>query len=111
MNKPATSHWKILACDLDGTLLGRDHKVNERDLEALRRARAMGIHIAICTGRSAVESAGVIGALDLSGPGVFANGAMVAEMSTAKTIAGRAIDASLVERVTDYFGTLGHAVL
>ena len=65
------SRWKAIACDLDGTLIGRDHKVLERDLEALRRARAAGVHVALCTGRNTLESAGVIGALGLSGAGDF----------------------------------------
>ena len=54
--------WKVLACDLDGTLIGWDHKINPLDLEALRRARAAGLHVAICTGRNSRECAGVIAA-------------------------------------------------
>jgi Cof subfamily protein (haloacid dehalogenase superfamily) len=106
-----TSHWRIIACDLDGTLIGWSHKVNERDLAALRAAREAGIHVAICTGRNAGECGGVIGALDLTGPGVFANGAMVSDMATGRTMACRFMTRELVAEAVDFFGGRGHAVL
>jgi Cof subfamily protein (haloacid dehalogenase superfamily) len=105
------SFWRILACDLDGTLIGWSHKVNERDLAALRAAREAGIHVAICTGRNAGECGGVIGALDLTGPGVFANGAMVSDMATGRTLSCRFMPLALVEEAVDFFGSRGHAVL
>jgi hydroxymethylpyrimidine pyrophosphatase-like HAD family hydrolase len=105
------SRWKIVACDLDGTLIGWDHKINERDLEALRKARAAGIHVAICTGRNAGECGGVIGALDLRGPGIFVNGAMVSDMGTGRTMACRFMPTELVAEAVDFFGGRGHAVL
>jgi Cof subfamily protein (haloacid dehalogenase superfamily) len=109
--KSFNSHWKAIACDLDGTLIGRDHKIIERDLDALRRARAAGIHTAICTGRNTVESGGVISALELSGPGIFVNGAMVGDMSNGKTIHSRYLTTDLAMEVLDFFGGMGHAVL
>ncbi len=105
------SHWRILACDLDGTLIGWSHKVNERDLAALRAARAAGIHVAICTGRNAGECAGVIAALDLAGPGVFVNGAMVSDMNTGRTLQCRFMPGAIVDEAVDFFGNRNHAVL
>lgn len=92
-------------------MIGWDHKVNERDLEALKRVREAGVHVAICTGRNAVESAGVIGALDLKGPGVFVNGAMVCDMGTGKTANARVLSDAMAEEAVDFFGSMGHAVL
>jgi hypothetical protein len=105
------SHWSILACDLDGTLIGWDHKVNPRDLEALKRARTEGIHVAICTGRNSRECAGVIGALEIDGLGVFANGAMVCDMADGKIVHATYIPRELAEEAIEFFGTRGHAVL
>lgn len=106
-----TSRWKIIATDLDGTLIGWNHKINDRDLEALRQAREAGFHVAICTGRNSSESAGIIRSLDLTGPGIFVNGAMVCDMAT-----GRAVDAQLLEdalalEAIHFLGMRGHAVL
>ncbi len=106
-----TSHWKILACDLDGTLIGWNHKINPRDLEALRLARQAGIHIAIATGRNSRECAGVIKSLQLDGLGVFANGAMVSAMEDGRTVHATYIPDGLAGEVIDFFGVHGHAVL
>jgi len=106
-----SSHWKAIACDLDGTLIGRDHKVNERDMEALDQARRAGVHVGICTGRNAVESAGVIGALGLDGPGVFVNGAMVCDMGSGMAVRSRWVDDGLAEETIDFLGAKGHAVM
>ncbi|MGN6368773.1 MAG: HAD-IIB family hydrolase [Phycisphaerae bacterium] len=105
------SNIRLIAVDLDGTLLGRGQSIHPRDAEAIARARAAGIHIAIATGRSAQESQVAIAALHLAGPGVFANGAMLADMQTARTLLARTIPFELTQRVTDFFGSRGHAVL
>jgi Cof subfamily protein (haloacid dehalogenase superfamily) len=102
---------RLIAVDLDGTLLGRSQSIHPRDAEAIARARAAGIHIAIATGRSAQESHVAITPLQLTGPGVFANGAMLADMPTSKTLRARTIPFDLTQRVTDFFGSRGHAVL
>jgi hydroxymethylpyrimidine pyrophosphatase-like HAD family hydrolase len=73
--------------------------------------RRAGVHLAICTGRNSVESAGVIGALVLTGPGVFVNGAMVADVATGKTVRARIVEDVLAREAVDFFGSMGHAVL
>lgn len=42
---------RLLAIDIDGTLLNSKFECDARDLEALRRAHALGIEIILCTGR------------------------------------------------------------
>ena len=44
---------KLIALDLDGTLLDSEKKVSRRNLEALERARRMGVLIVPVTGRPA----------------------------------------------------------
>ncbi len=108
------SHWRILAVDLDGTLIGWNHNINDRDLAALRRAHTAGMHIAIATGRNARECAGVIGALDLPPPlglGVFVNGAMICDMDNGRAIDSQIIADNLAAEAVDFFGSRGHAVL
>jgi 5-amino-6-(5-phospho-D-ribitylamino)uracil phosphatase len=105
------SHWNILACDLDGTLIGWDRKINERDLEALRLARDAGFHVAVCTGRNSRESTRVTAALGLTGLGVFANGAMVCDMSTCATVDSQPIDDAAVDQAVAFFAARGHPVL
>lgn len=40
---------KVIASDMDGTLLGLDHKVAPRTLEAIHRAQEQGIRFMIAT--------------------------------------------------------------
>ena len=43
---------KVIASDMDGTLLGDNHKVAPETVEAIREAQAAGIRFMIATGRS-----------------------------------------------------------
>jgi len=45
------SNIRLLATDIDGTLLNPEFKISEGDLSALRRAHAAGIEIVLVTGR------------------------------------------------------------
>jgi Cof subfamily protein (haloacid dehalogenase superfamily) len=47
---PANS-LRLIAIDIDGTLLGPDFKISETDLATLRRAHANGIEVILVTGR------------------------------------------------------------
>ena len=42
---------KLIASDMDGTLLNSDHMISEENLKAIRKAQEMGRHFTIITGR------------------------------------------------------------
>jgi len=42
---------RLLAVDLDGTLISMDLRLDPRDVEAVRRAEAAGVRVVACTGR------------------------------------------------------------
>lgn len=44
--------YKLIALDLDDTLLGTDKQIAHRDLEAVRRCISEGVEVVIATGRS-----------------------------------------------------------
>jgi Cof subfamily protein (haloacid dehalogenase superfamily) len=55
---------RLIALDLDGTLLRRDHTISPKDQGAVREAMRSGVHVAICTGRvstGAISSARQLG--------------------------------------------------
>lgn len=74
---------KLVALDMDGTLLGADHiHVPPRNVDALRRASAQGVKVVIASGRNAElikEAAAEIGVVDYA---VCANGAGVIDWKT-----------------------------
>jgi len=49
--KPFTRSVRLLASDIDGTLLNPQFQISEGDLTALRRAHASGIEVVLVTGR------------------------------------------------------------
>ncbi len=51
MVNPFTRSIRLLASDIDGTLLNPQFQISEDDLSALRRAHAAGIEIVLVTGR------------------------------------------------------------
>src|ERR1700682_4327116 len=48
LSKPSI---RLLATDIDGTLLNPQFQISERDLATLRRAQAQGIEVILVTGR------------------------------------------------------------
>jgi HAD superfamily hydrolase (TIGR01484 family) len=43
--------YKIIACDLDETLLGTDRKISEKNKEAILKAKELGVRFVPATGR------------------------------------------------------------
>lgn len=43
---------KVIACDMDGTLLDVDHRLNKKTAETIRKACAAGIRFMLATGRT-----------------------------------------------------------
>lgn len=70
---------RLVALDIDGTLLRSDRTISSRTREAIDRARAEGVRVVLVTGRRHPSARRV--ALDLGGvvPLVLHNGALVVE--------------------------------
>lgn len=68
---------KVIACDMDGTLLGVDHKVSEKNLEAIHRAQQAGVRFMIATGRNFQGAIEELEGLDLTCDYLVGSGAEV----------------------------------
>lgn len=69
---------RLIATDLDGTLLNSRGEVSARSIAALRAAHAAGVIIVFATGRPAVVAGREIAAVGAAvGYGVMANGSMI----------------------------------
>lgn len=68
---------RLLALDLDGTVVSPELQVDDRDVEALGRAEAAGITIVTCTGRPFPGAMIWIRRLNLHGPFVCYQGAQI----------------------------------
>ena len=74
---PEPSAVKLLAVDVDGTLLDSQHQLTHRTEEALRRAMNAGIQVVLTTGKTRKAVAEIIDSLSLSTPGAYVQGAVL----------------------------------
>jgi HAD superfamily hydrolase (TIGR01484 family) len=71
--------YKLIALDMDGTLLGRNHQISEENREWLKKATEAGIHICLSTGRAVQKVEPYVEDLGLKTPLVTVNGSEVWE--------------------------------
>lgn len=83
---------RLIALDLDGTLLDHDHvTVPRRNIDALRSAHDRGVKIALASGRSWSLLAGAVEQLGCVDYGLCANGALVLEGATGRVLHSHAM--------------------
>ncbi|MFN2459651.1 MAG: Cof-type HAD-IIB family hydrolase [Candidatus Velthaea sp.] len=80
MIRPAVA-IRLIALDLDGTVVGADLQVRKAVCSAVARARAQGIEITLVTGRMFAAAKPFAAALGITGPIVCYQGAAIYEMA------------------------------
>ncbi len=93
----------LIAIDLDGTLFNRDHRVTQKNIDAINRARDAGITVLVCTGRRLGESISAMKAIDQQDPVMVAGGSIIADPVTGKTIHRFPLKQELVNHATEMF--------
>jgi len=82
--RPPTSRpalrYKLLALDLDGTILGPDLSLDPRDIQAVQDIKDAGVTVIVCTGRPFPGATPWVTKLGLDGPLVCYQGAQVREL-------------------------------
>jgi Cof subfamily protein (haloacid dehalogenase superfamily) len=73
---------RLIALDLDGTVIGADLVVRDRVRESVIRAQAQGIAVTIVTGRMFAASAPFARALGITGPIVCYQGAAIYDVAS-----------------------------
>lgn len=68
---------RVIASDLDGTLLGNDHKVAEETLQAIHKAQSAGIRFMIASGRGFHGALEALKGIDLTCDYIVGSGAQV----------------------------------
>jgi hydroxymethylpyrimidine pyrophosphatase-like HAD family hydrolase len=101
----------LLAIDLDGTLVDHTGRISDRNIQAIRRARAAGLHVTICTGRALIETRDVAARIDQTDPVIVSGGAMLACPLTDRTISRFAMDPGLIAQVVGYLLERGRPAL
>ena len=84
--------YKLLALDMDGTLLTSNKRIAPRTKESLARLDAAGIPISYCSGRCFSELLDYPAELPFVRYGVLASGAVVYDFVARRTLAMHALD-------------------
>jgi len=71
---------RLIALDIDGTLIGDDYAIGPRTVDAIRRAQASGVSVSLVTGRMVSSAKRFADELGLVAPIVGYQGALIREM-------------------------------
>ncbi|MEX0977592.1 MAG: HAD-IIB family hydrolase, partial [Pirellulales bacterium] len=78
--------YRLLAIDIDGTLVNSDNELTEPTRTALLRAKQAGVEIVLATGRRYSRVLPLVQPLALNLPLVTASGALVKRASDHRTL-------------------------
>ncbi|HEX8733989.1 MAG TPA: Cof-type HAD-IIB family hydrolase [Pyrinomonadaceae bacterium] len=90
---------KLLALDLDGTLLDSKGKIPSANTEAIRRAEEKGVLVTIATGRRFRDARPVGLQLELNAPLITHNGALLKYAQTLETVAASLLSSETVREI------------
>lgn len=103
---PQKNEIKLIALDLDGTLLNSQKELTARNAAALTRAAAAGIEIVPCTGRFFGGMPEAVRELPFLHYAITVNGAQVYDIRRDRAIARTEIPLKLVLRIMEYLDTV-----
>ncbi len=101
--------YRLLAVDLDGTLLRGDHSIDERDRTAIAELQRAGVAVTIVTGR--LHSGAVVAARTcaIDGPIACVEGSHLVEVASNRTLVRHAMGEPETKILRDAFGAHGLA--
>ncbi len=88
--------YRLLAVDIDGTLVNSRDELTPSTCAALRRAMAAGIHVVLATGRRYSRTLHLVEPLGLTVPLVTASGALVKDPADHRTLYCARFDADVL---------------
>ena len=93
--------YKLLALDMDGTLLTSSKQVSPRTRDALKELAARGTPLAFCTGRNFLELMDWPHELPFIRYGVLSSGAIVHDFASGETLHRQTLDAATILRAME----------
>ncbi len=93
---------KLIALDLDGTLLGPDRRVGEADGEAVAEARERGVHIVLNTARWYSLAQRTAQRLELHAPLICHNGAHIKEPADGRELLHKQIPQEVAHEIAAF---------
>lgn len=105
------ARYRMVAIDLDGTLLAPNGLVTARNKAAVHQALSAGLVVCFATGRNLTESLPILESVAHFDTAVFVSGAMVIDTLRRKTLLKRAMEPALAREVCEILESLGQTAL
>lgn len=93
---------RLVATDLDDTLLRDDWTLSERVIQAIRKAREQGVHVTFATGRMPASTRPYVEQLGLDVPIITYNGAMIQEAMSGEVLYRKVIPVETAREVVSW---------
>ncbi|MBG9472997.1 Cof-type HAD-IIB family hydrolase [Priestia megaterium] len=90
--------FKLIALDMDGTLLNNQQEISKENHEAIAKAQEQGVHVVLSTGRSLLTCREYAQSLQLSSYLITVNGSEIWDES-GQLVERKLIDASSIEKM------------
>lgn len=98
--------YKLIAIDMDETLITSDKRITERSIAAMREAEAAGAYVVLASGRMAANVKALYGPLKLNSPCICGGGSQIVDKDF-NLIHTCYIDPPLAKKVLDFAKELG----
>lgn len=99
--------YKLLALDIDDTLLTKKRELTEGNKAAIERAKEAGVHITLATGRSFTGAKRVSDALSIKGPMINYGGAVITDIESGEPIFFEEMDADRIIELLELAREIG----
>ncbi len=103
--------YKLIAIDMDGTMLNSNHEVSQKNVEVVKSAIERGVNVVISTGRSSVALKKYVTQFDFKSPFIVYNGAGMKYLDTSEYITRADLEFEVAKSVCAKGLELGTAVL
>ena len=103
--------YRLIAIDLDGTLLDGSGSISHRNRQAIAAAEAEGSLVVPCTGRAWREAKTELAVLPNLTVGVFVTGAAVVDLPEGRSVDLAMIEPNLAAQIVEHLYDLPDAVL
>lgn len=90
---------KVIATDLDGTLLRSDDTISKRTQAAIRAAQAQGVHVVMVTARPPRSVRWIADQLGMSGLAICSNGAITCDLASGAVVRNERLSATVALEV------------
>ena len=91
--------YKLIAADMDETLLGRDGRPSPRTKRALKRCMEAGAYFSLSSGRMPEAMREIAEEIGVNAPLIMFNGGMIHDLSTGETLFKQGLPAKTANEI------------